>query len=417
MSNDQNSQLIIAKNTPIMFFDGESQGKSEEGAAAAVLLISDGRKYAVSQLVSCESDDEAEYMGLIIGLKKAQKLGMTSLKIKGDSEVVFNQVNGLKPVREDRLIRLYRKVIKLMQGFERISLEWITPENNRMARSVVQRCIQDALNKPSSSTNTAQAITKLIEKGVNCQDQDYHQLTASPDQWTHQSLSQLRENIPLEVRDAIALQWQGGEENLAQMYRWYLRGLPPEMASRKVNLEYKTNPSIVEKLPWEEALIVSPSSQTPVPETEDLLVSLVSNIDIDFDPLEHFLSHSIILEPTESFPEQDTRLQTSPDPLEILILEKPPETNQSIELIDFAEINLDEMQPLEELLGESLLSHETDLSKDTLPSKSTITEIIEMIHHLSMVEKQALAEELVTFPELINLILKAIADKVSQGKP
>ncbi len=72
------------------------------------------------------------------------------------------------------------------------------------------------------------------------------------DHFSLKSLPELRPLVPIVIQDMIALQWMGDEEELAQMYRWYLRGLPPEMAIRRVSLERQTYEIPAdEKLPWE----------------------------------------------------------------------------------------------------------------------------------------------------------------------
>ncbi|MEA5509875.1 ribonuclease HI family protein [Crocosphaera sp. UHCC 0190] len=396
------NQPIIAKDTPIMLFDGASQGNSGQGAAAAILLMPNGRRYTVSQLISVTSKEEAEYTGLIIGLKKAQKLGLSGLEIKGDSDLVFNQVNGLTPVTEERLIRLYRTAIKLMRSFEKISLEWISPDQNRPAKSAVKRCIGEALGreKPEHQGSVSQsfslAIAHLIQQGNQATEEDYRQLTTEPDEWTQKSLSELRALIPLEVRDAIALQWQGDEENLAQMYRWHLRGLPPLMACRKVNLEQTFDPRAVEKLPWEEALNLPPHLSVEPETSSEPLISLLSELD------------NVVEKPPES---------SSPPEVE-------PNVFETFKLsdIDSPEASDGEIPGLDqsESLGESLFHEENmtlviDVNQDTLPSESSLTEILKMIGNLSPEEKITLAQELVKFPEMVNLILKTIADNVSKG--
>ena len=399
-----------------MLFDGEAQEKARPGAAAAVLVTSQGKRYTIAQLVSFASEDEAEYMGLIIGLKKAQKLGINNLEIKGDSETVFNQVNGLTTVTEERLIRLHRKTIKLMDSFDKVSLELITPEHNRSAKSAVKRCIKEALNETKSSekkpaTNKmASVIAELIQKGDQCQDEDYHRLIASEDQWTNQTLSQLRTLIPLEVQDAIALKWQGGEEDLAQMYRWYLRGLPPQMASRKVNLTQTSHSSIEEKLPWEEALITPPNPLSPISQSEDLLVSLVSELaETEFDPLGHFLTSSMTHE-------VNLDLTKTEDTKGLVFPEKQSSLEQSVESIELDQVNSNDVGSLAEQSNQPKLKQENCSGKDTLPSESRINHIVEMINNLSVEQKMIFIEKLVTFPELVNLVLQSLAQKISQGK-
>ncbi|MEA5532850.1 ribonuclease HI family protein [Crocosphaera sp. XPORK-15E] len=396
------NQPIMAKDTPIMLFDGGSEGNSGQGAAAAILLMPNGRRYTVSQLISFTSKDEAEYTGLIIGLKKAQKLGLSGLEIKGDSDLVFNQVNGLTPVTEERLIRLYRTAIKLMRSFEKISLEWISPEQNRPAKSAVKRCIGEALGRDKSerqgsvSQSFSSAIAHLIQQGNQATDQDYRQLTADPDEWTEKPLSDLRALIPLEVRDAIALEWQGDEENLAQMYRWYLRGLPPQIACRKVNLEQTVDPEAVEKLPWEEALNLPPHLSVESETASEALISLLSELD------------NVV----EEQPESSSSSEVEPnvfETFEISEIGSPEGSNREI-------FDLDKSESLRgRLFDEENMTQVMDVSQDTLPSESSLPEILKMIGNLSPEEKITLAQELVKFPEMVNLILKTIADNVSRG--
>ena len=58
---------------------------------------------------------------------------------------------------------------------------------------------------------------------------------------------------------------------------------------------------------------------------------------------------------------------------------------------------------------------EVDGGKDTLPSESSIIDILKVIENLSPEQQTTLAQELVKIPEMVNLILKAIADNVSKG--
>ena len=385
-----------------MLFDGELQGKLPQGAAAAVLFMSNGQRYTVSQLVSVKHKDEAEYTALIIGLKKAQQLGVNTLEIKGDSDLIFNQVNGLTPVTEKRLIKLYRIAIKLIESFEKVSLEWISPEQNRPAKSVVKRCIAGALGQEKRNQYQLQAtppspesaIANLINKGEQATDEDYRQLTINEDAWTKKSLSELRALIPLEVRDVIALQWLGDEGNLAQMYRWHLRGLPPIMACHKVNLDQGTNSEVMAKLPWEEALNLPYQLSINSEEQPESLVSLLSELD----------DHSATLEGTVSTPPAaelhgNEPLSTFGDLL------KAEDNPQPLEAVAEANLSFDKEN----------MTSDRDVSQDTLPSESSIMEILQLIGNLSSEEQITLAQELVKIPEMVNLILKAIADNVSKG--
>lgn len=395
MSNPP-SQPIIAIDIPIMLFDGDSPDNPGQGAAAAILLMPNGRRYTVSQLLSSITIPEAEYTGLIIGLQKAKKLRIKELEVKGDSEVVFNQVNGLSPVTTDKLRTLHQQVRKLMREFDKVSLEWIPREQNRSARAAVKRCIGDALGRESSTPSAATtpqphlypAIAEMIQLGEQATVEDYRNLQIELDEFSLKSLSELRTFVPTDIQDTIALQWNGKEEELAEMYRWYLRGLPPKMAINKVKIDENSQiEPPPEKLPWEEAL--SLSTEAELSDSGFLLP----------DP---FSSPSQPSEPTAAPTSQSSAewVQTDSQSQETWISEAYIETSeeQSTPLKD----DSDQDEP--ELL---------DKAKDTLPSRERVQNILEIIEQLSAPEKVALAKELVKLPSMVSPILKAMADNMA----
>ncbi|MEM8780667.1 MAG: reverse transcriptase-like protein, partial [Cyanobacteria bacterium P01_G01_bin.49] len=334
------------------------------------------------------------------------KLGLKALQIKGDSDLVFNQINGLTPVKEERLIEAYRTALKLMQGFEKVSLEWISPEQNRPTKYVVKRCIEKALeqeSKESISRRFLSAIAHLIQQGEQATERDYRKLRVSADEWTEKPLSELRALISLEVRDEIALEWQGNEENLAQMYRWYLRGLPPKMACRKVNLEQATKMPNKGKLPWEEALLSLPPQPVYQDNDSDALISLLSELD----------------QGVETGGELSVNPPREPNLFETFEISDPQNSQQnsipSTSTINFNDSNTPEqVDEPGSLFGEKNRKPTINVGQDTLPSESSVAEILKMVDNFSAQEKIAFAQGLVKSPEMVNLILKAIADNVSQ---
>lgn len=99
--------MIQAIDFPIILFDGTSVSNPGAAAAASVILLPNGRRYTVSQFLSLATDQEAIYTGLIIGLRKAKQLGLRRLEIKGENDLIFNQVNKLVPVTDRSLQKLY----------------------------------------------------------------------------------------------------------------------------------------------------------------------------------------------------------------------------------------------------------------------------------------------------------------------
>lgn len=392
-------------DVPIMFYDGESPDDPGQGAAAAILLMPNGKRFTVSQLLPTVTTQEAEYRGLIIGLEKAKKLGIRQLEIKGDSETVFNQINGLTQVSPDPLKPLHFEARKLMRSFEKVSVEYISHEQNRSARAAVRRCIGEALGRETPKTVTPvqphllPAIAEMVELGDKATEADYRSLILEQlDEYKLKSLAELRTFIPTEVQDTIALQWNGKEEELAEMYRWYLRGLPPDMAIKKVKIDYQDEiEPILEKLPWEEGLLVSSSHLFPEDEAEEL-PPLGEVISLETENLAKNLTQQPPLEPI------DPKIQETFLSLAALATSPPLEDSDNIIL----------SEPHLEVISGS--RPQTENGKDTLPSHTRVSNVIELIERLSSSEKQVLTQELVKYPEMVNLILKAIADNVTKGQ-
>jgi ribonuclease HI len=134
-------QLSITRDTPTLFFDGGARGNPGEAAGAAVLIMPDGQKHLVSKYLKFATNNEAEYCGLILGLKKAQSLGIQNLDIKGDSNLIINQVNKKWKVKSPNLQNLYQEACDLLKEFNRVSLNWIPREKNKLADQAVNQCI------------------------------------------------------------------------------------------------------------------------------------------------------------------------------------------------------------------------------------------------------------------------------------
>ncbi|GAQ91985.1 probable phosphoglycerate mutase [Klebsormidium nitens] len=75
-------------------FDGASRGNPGEGGAGALLLCPCGGVHErVSEYLGDDvTNNQAEYHGLIEGLKAAQLHGATHLEVRGDSELVIKQM-------------------------------------------------------------------------------------------------------------------------------------------------------------------------------------------------------------------------------------------------------------------------------------------------------------------------------------
>jgi ribonuclease HI len=133
-----------------MNFDGCSKGNPGLAGAGAVIYHFDKEYWADSFFVGENfTNNHAEYAGLILGLQQAKALGITHLKVEGDSLLVINQMKGLYKCKSINLIELYEKARELESHFETIEYEHIFRNKNKRADELSNIAIDKYLEENS----------------------------------------------------------------------------------------------------------------------------------------------------------------------------------------------------------------------------------------------------------------------------
>ena len=115
-------------------FDGCSKSNPGIAGAGAVIYNLDEEISAKIQFVGDnETNNVAEYTGLIIGLKEAINLNIKTLLDQGDSMLVIKQMKGQYKVKSSNLINLYNEAKQLEKLFDLIVFEHIYREQNKRA--------------------------------------------------------------------------------------------------------------------------------------------------------------------------------------------------------------------------------------------------------------------------------------------
>ncbi|MCZ6648377.1 MAG: ribonuclease HI family protein [Thaumarchaeota archaeon] len=81
----------------------------------------------------------AEYLALIAVLRKSLELGIQKITAYSDSELLVNQVNGKYKVKNKGILEHWMQVMKLVNGFQQFSFEWIPREKNQMADKLSEK--------------------------------------------------------------------------------------------------------------------------------------------------------------------------------------------------------------------------------------------------------------------------------------
>ncbi len=424
------SQSVADIDIPIMLFDGGSIGNPPKTAASAILLMPNGRRYTVSHFLFLATEIEAQYTGLIIGLRKAKQLGIKAIEVKGSSQWIANyEENGQQFQNHEILRLLYRETQLLIQSFQKISLEWIPAEQNRSAMTAISRCIGESLSMESKKAiktgkqEISPTILNFRRLGKQLSLEDYELLKSEIDDLTFKPLAQLELLVPKIVLETVTSQWKGNPLEISEVYRWYLRGLSPEMALRKATLDAEMAVQKLKSKRIQESLspptinIETTLYEEPSPVIEtDLPLIEVDNTKTHFSPgyidfdgtgvndKETYICDSDLEWAVSTVDEKETLIVE--DEKETLIVEDEKETlivdGKSLSSFSNTEIAL-----LSEKKNEPLKE------KVNIPRRDRVNDILDSISRLSLYEKTYLSKELLNSPDLVYLILKAITDKLT----
>ena len=126
--------MIENNDTYKMYFDGCSKENPGLAGAGAVIYKNDDEIWTQSKFIGKnETNNVAEYNGLIIGLEEAVHQNIKNLQVKGDSELVIKQMNNLYKVKAEKLLPLFNKAKQLQTNFTNIQFQHIYRKNNTRA--------------------------------------------------------------------------------------------------------------------------------------------------------------------------------------------------------------------------------------------------------------------------------------------
>jgi ribonuclease HI len=133
-------------NEVIIFTDGGAQGNPGKAGAAFVIYI-DGKIKEYAVYVGERTNNEAEYLAVILALEKLKQLlgkersKKTKVIINLDSELVGKQLRGEYKILEENLQKLFMKFWNLKFDFGEIEIKLIPREENERADKLVKKII------------------------------------------------------------------------------------------------------------------------------------------------------------------------------------------------------------------------------------------------------------------------------------
>tara|TARA_B100000795_G_scaffold123511_1_gene92055 strand:- start:1046 stop:1435 length:390 start_codon:yes stop_codon:yes gene_type:complete len=119
-----------------MYFDGASRGNPGQSSFGGVIYDEDNHEYIVyKKKLGIETNNFAEYSGLLAGLKICIQYDIREINVFGDSKLAIEQVNGNWKVKSANLKPLYDEIQCLVtrENFDKITFKHVKRNLNKRA--------------------------------------------------------------------------------------------------------------------------------------------------------------------------------------------------------------------------------------------------------------------------------------------
>jgi ribonuclease HI len=122
--------------------DGGARGNP--GPSAYGVIVRDAKGEIIAELsdyLGIQTNNYAEYSGLLAALEFAVREKHLSLKVLSDSELLVRQMQGRYKVKSPGLIDLYDRARALVRKLEHFSIDHVLRQYNREADSLVNQVL------------------------------------------------------------------------------------------------------------------------------------------------------------------------------------------------------------------------------------------------------------------------------------
>jgi len=147
-SNAGSSRVMVAH------IDGGSRGNPGPAGYGAYITDGDGKLVAeLSDYLGVQTNNFAEYSGLIAALEYAVEHGYGTVKVVSDSELLVKQMKGQYKVRSEALQAIYQEARALVRKLDRFEIRHVLRHLNKDA----DRLANQAMDRGGKSRGVAAA--------------------------------------------------------------------------------------------------------------------------------------------------------------------------------------------------------------------------------------------------------------------
>ena len=141
--------------------DGGARGNPGPAGYGVVIKDESGRKVAaLSEYLGHQTNNFAEYQGLIAALEYALKHGPKALKLISDSELLVRQIKGIYKVKNATLQDLHARAKELIKQLDWFSIGHALREHNQEADRLANEAMDRGMKRPQTPGHPAPAPLK-----------------------------------------------------------------------------------------------------------------------------------------------------------------------------------------------------------------------------------------------------------------
>ena len=167
------SHAKLPEHYLIAHSDGGARGNPGPAGYGVVIQDEKGQKVAtLSQYLGHQTNNFAEYQGLIAALEYAIEHGHKALKVISDSELLVRQIKGIYKVKNATLQELHGRAKELIAQLEWFSIDHALREHNREADDLANQAMDKGTGRvaraptPPAVPATPQEFEGVVQGGV-----------------------------------------------------------------------------------------------------------------------------------------------------------------------------------------------------------------------------------------------------------
>lgn len=170
-----NRSLFSERETPpekhlVAFSDGGARGNPGPAGYGVVIQDENGKKNAaLSEYLGHQTNNVAEYQGLIAALEYATGHGHKALKVISDSELLVKQIKGIYKVKNAALQDLHARAKELIAKLDWFSIGHVLREKNQEADALANAAMDKGMGRsfapPPLAATAKQEFNGIVRDG------------------------------------------------------------------------------------------------------------------------------------------------------------------------------------------------------------------------------------------------------------